>query len=99
MSRRHGRAVMPWGKWKGTRIRLLPDAYLSWLTETPILQDPKWWYLKESLLAELRFRGLRADLADTPDPIPQTSDSPILRKFRYPPEHKENSQNSQNVEK
>lgn len=67
MARRHGRAVMPWGKYRGVRIRLLPDSYLSFMTESPILLDAKWWWLKESLLAELRFRGLREDLADTVD--------------------------------
>lgn len=61
---------MPWGKHKGTRIRLLPDAYLSWLTTTSILKEKRWGWLAESLLAELRFRGLRADLADTADPVP-----------------------------
>ncbi len=81
MSRRHGRAVMPWGKHKGVRIRLIPDAYLSWLTTTPILRDAKWWWLKESLEAELKFRGLRADLADTPDPEPAPEPPKPFRKF------------------
>ena len=67
---KHGRARMPWGKFKGTRIRLLPNDYISWLTTSAIMKDDKWWFLKESLMAELRFRGLRADLADTEDPAP-----------------------------
>jgi uncharacterized protein (DUF3820 family) len=65
---RHGNARMPWGKWKNVRVRLLPDDYLSWLTTTPILKEPRWRWLKDSLIAELEFRGLRADLADTADP-------------------------------
>lgn len=36
---RHGRAVMPWGKFKGVRVRLLPDDYLSWLTEARYQHD------------------------------------------------------------
>jgi hypothetical protein len=67
---RHGRAIMPFGKFKGVRIRLLPDSYLSWLSAAGMLQDPKWWWLRESLRAELRFRGFREDLADTEDPPP-----------------------------
>jgi uncharacterized protein (DUF3820 family) len=66
MANRHGRAVLPWGKYKGVRIRLVPDDYLSFLTTTVILQDSKWDWLRESLLAELRHRGFRADLADEP---------------------------------
>lgn len=79
---RHGRAVMPWGKWKGCRIRLLPDSYISWLTSTPILKDPRWHYLKASLLAELKFRGLREDLADIPDPAPVLLPVRPIRKLR-----------------
>jgi len=76
---RHGRAVMPFGKFKGVRIRLLPDSYLSWLSTA--LQDPKWWWLKESLRAELRFRGFREDLADTDDPPPAELPARPLRKI------------------
>ncbi len=66
---RHGRAVIPFGKHKGTRIRLLPDSYLSWLTIfSPVMSQPQWRWLRDSVLAELKFRGLRADLAATPDP-------------------------------
>ena len=61
---RHGRAIMPWGKYRGVRVRLIPDTYLSWLTTTFVLTAPEWRWLKDSLLAELRFRGLRADLAE-----------------------------------
>ena len=63
---RHGRAQMPWGKYRGCQIRILPDAYLSFLTTTVIFQDSKWDWLRESLLAELRHRGFRTDLAEEP---------------------------------
>lgn len=66
---RHGKAVMPWGEHKGVRIRIIPDAYLSWLTTTWVMTEPKWWWLKESLLKELRARGLRADLAEMADDV------------------------------
>jgi uncharacterized protein (DUF3820 family) len=65
---RHGRATMPWGKFKGVRISLVPDDYLSFLTTTCILSDPKWDWLRESLLAELRHRGLRVEGAEGGDP-------------------------------
>jgi uncharacterized protein (DUF3820 family) len=61
---------MPWGKYKGCRIRVLPDAYLSWLSGWDVLQNAEWKWLHDSLIAELEFRGLRADLADTVDPVP-----------------------------
>ena len=69
----HGRAIMPFGKYRGVRIRLLPDGYLSWMTT--ILSDDRWRWLKDSLVAELRFRGLRADLADSGD-VPQVEAEP-----------------------
>jgi uncharacterized protein (DUF3820 family) len=64
---RHGRAVIPFGKkHRGVRVRLCPDEYLSWLTSQEwFMRDSMWTWLKESLLAELRFRRLRDDLADT----------------------------------
>ncbi len=31
-------------------------------------ENPTWRWLRDSLIAELDFRGLRADLAATPDP-------------------------------
>ena len=68
MARRHGRAVIPFGKHKGTRIRLLSDSYLSFLTTTFVMTSPEWRWLRDSLIAELDYRGLRADLAATPDP-------------------------------
>lgn len=59
---------MPFGKYKGMRLRLLPDDYLSWMTGSAILADARWAWLKESLIAELRFRGFRYNLASTLDP-------------------------------
>jgi uncharacterized protein (DUF3820 family) len=53
---------MPFGKWKGVRIALLPNDYLSWLTTTFVATSPEWGWLRESLAAELRHRGLKADL-------------------------------------
>jgi uncharacterized protein (DUF3820 family) len=64
----HGKAVMPWGRWKGTRIRLLPDEYLSWLTSSDIVLSRRWNWLRESLFAELKFRGMREDLAKSTEP-------------------------------
>ena len=58
---------MPFGKWKGVRIRLLPDDYLSWLTSSAIMTEARWGWLKESLIAELKFRGMRYDLSQTMD--------------------------------
>ena len=75
---RHGRAIMPFGKYKGVRIRLIPDDYLSWLTSTDIIVSPRWNWLKESLMAELRFRGLRADLASTSEPEPVKQPLPLV---------------------
>jgi hypothetical protein len=83
MARRHGRAIMPFGKYKGVRIRLLPDAYLSWLSSFAALKDPSWWWLKESLHAELRFRGLREDLADTAEPEPIEPKPAAGRRFQW----------------
>jgi hypothetical protein len=60
---------MPFGKHKGMFVRQIPDHYLSWLAAgprvCPILWQPEWAWLRESVLAELRFRGFRADLAGT----------------------------------
>jgi hypothetical protein len=61
---RHGHASIPFGIHKGIRVRLLPDPYLSWLTTTFIMTAPEWRWLKDSVLSELNFRGLRSDLVD-----------------------------------
>lgn len=82
---RHGRAQMPWGKHKGTRLRLIPNEYLSWLTTTFVMRAPEWRWLKDSLIAELKFRDLRYDLADTPDEIckhcGKPEDDPLHAKY------------------
>ena len=80
---RHGRAVMPFGKHRGVRIRLLPDDYVSWLSTASLLKDPSWAWLKESLIAELKFRGLRADLADTVEPEIAEPAKPRLPRRAY----------------
>ena len=49
-------AFMPWGRFRGTRISLLPDGYLSWAMrrELPPL-------LPAALIAEAGFRTLSLD--------------------------------------
>lgn len=86
---RHGRAQMPWGRFRGVRIRLIPDDYLSWLCTTPMLRDEaRWKWLRDSVISELKFRGLRYDLAETDEPgveIPEPEPPAVLtnrRKFK-----------------
>ena len=78
VARRHGHAIMPWGKYKGVRIRLIPDHYLSWLTTLPQMRVPEWKWLYTSVLAELRSRDLRADLASTVDDFAEPDSLPAL---------------------
>lgn len=66
MSRR-GRAVMPWGKYKGVRVNNLPDDYISWLTTFPGFSEVKWKWLRDSIEKELNARGMKADFV--PDEI------------------------------
>jgi len=66
---------MPWGRHKGIRIRLIPSDYLSWLTTTPMLQEARWKWLHDSVIAELKFRGYEHALADSIDPVVPISDS------------------------
>ena len=56
------------GRYKGCRVRTLPDDYLSFLTSLDLMKDPKWKWLLTSVLKEMEFRGLRADLAITNEP-------------------------------
>lgn len=65
---KHGRAVIPFGKYKGVRVRIIPDDYLSWLMTAKMMKDPRWTWLRDSVIAELKFRGLRYDLAATDEP-------------------------------
>jgi len=74
---RHGRALMPWGKYRGVRVRLLPDDYCSFLTTLPLMRDPKWRWLWDSLIAELKFRGLNYEQAATEDPVVEIPDEPV----------------------
>lgn len=89
---KHGRAVMPWGKYKGVRIRLLPDDYLSWLTTTDLIKNTgkyyntrdRWRWLRDSLIAELKFRGYNVESVLVPDPKIVTEEtSRVRRKFRF----------------
>jgi uncharacterized protein (DUF3820 family) len=82
MARRHGRATMPWGKFKGVRIRMLPDDYLSWLTTSVMMTDQRWWWLKQSLFAEIKFRGLNVQGIELPDAQPEPVQKNFVRKFR-----------------
>ena len=84
---KHGRAQMAFGKYKGVRVRLLPDDYLSFLTTLPMLQEERWRWLWDSVIAELKFRELRYDLAHTEDPAEDSGPGePHKRKFRFPTE-------------
>ena len=75
---------MPFGKWKGVRIRLLPDDYLSWLTTTDLIKAPKWKWLRDSLISELEFRGMNVQNWTTPDPKPAIQEKVFKgRKFRF----------------
>lgn len=71
MSRKHGRARIPFGKrWKGVEVRNVPSDYLSYLTGWEGFADPQWGWLKESVIAELKFRGMVVDFVD-PEPSMQ----------------------------
>jgi uncharacterized protein (DUF3820 family) len=83
------RRVMPWGKHKGVNIKLLDDAYLSWLVTEPHSPavKPEWTWLWDMLAAELRRRGFKN--VEPPDPeelaelaIPA---GPARRKYRAEP--------------
>ena len=78
MSRRHGRATIPFGKkYRGVRVRLCPDDYLSWLSgwlSEDEGRSQKFRWLLDSIVAELSFRGLRGDLAETIEPIPSPAE-------------------------
>lgn len=82
---RHGKATIPFGKYKNMRIRLLPDDYLSWLTTAPMLRDePRWKWLWDSVISELKFRGLNYEAAATDDPVVEEMPLPFVnrRKIR-----------------
>jgi uncharacterized protein (DUF3820 family) len=82
---RHGRAQMPWGRYRGVRIRLIPDDYLSWLTTAPMMKAAQWKWLWDSVISELKYRGLKYELAATDEPVVEVESPPVLtvrRKFR-----------------
>lgn len=78
MSRRPGRAVIPFGKFKGCRLRNLPSDYLSFLTRLPMMRDDRWKWLKDSLYAELEFRGMNVVGSELED-ADQSREVPVLR--------------------
>ena len=88
---RHGKAIMPWGKWRGVRIALLPNDYLSWLTTSIVMTDSRWEWLKDSLLKELRARGMNdkgALVSDETIPEPEATlpfrDTKVERRMVLP---------------
>ena len=56
---RHGKVIMPFGKYKGISVSALPDTYLCWFLSMPT--DKRWNWLIESIKAELRHRGFEPD--------------------------------------
>jgi uncharacterized protein (DUF3820 family) len=81
----HGKACMPWGKYRGLRIRLLPDDYLSWLTTSVMMTEQRWWWLRVSVLAELKHRGLHWEGAALADVVAAEAEQPAtfgVRRFR-----------------
>lgn len=78
---------MPWGKFKGIRIRLIPVEYLSWLTTTTIMTAPQWRWLRDSILSELRFQGLNVEaieaemIAPAPEPVVETETDQVAFEF------------------
>jgi hypothetical protein len=63
-----------------------PDDYLSFLTTLNLIRDPKWTWLRDSLLAELSFRGLKAELALLDD---QREAEPVYCERKMRPEGSE----------
>jgi len=88
MSRRHGRAVMPFGKFKGIQIRHIPADYLSWLISDSFMAEPKWAWLVESIRAEFRHRELRFELAQKEQGFREMMGNLFEEKDREPAERK-----------
>lgn len=94
---KHGKAVMPWGKWKGIPVCRLPDEYLCWLSTADVLELEPWGWLKASIEAELKFRGFSVRVIDEPmmkkqievtvvkkaRKVPDEEPSRVRRKFRF----------------
>lgn len=76
---RHGRAVMPFGKHRGIPVRLLPDDYLGWLATRDL---DLWKWLRESIAAELRFRGFRDDRAGPEEPAEPGQPAPVQLELK-----------------
>jgi len=70
VSRRHGRATIPFGKrYRGIRVSLCPDDYLSFLTTLDWIKLPEWEWLFSSVVSELRHRGFHVDGIDYPEDV------------------------------
>ena len=63
---------------------MIPDDYLSWLSTSIVMTDPKWTWLKDSLIAELKHRGFKYEQAQQSDPeiIIPDPEPPKIRKIR-----------------
>lgn len=76
MARRHGKATVPFGRTKGVQVRHLSDSDLSslagWMSDTPGVAE-KFGYLFESVMAEMRYRGMNDELeVEAPQEPPNT---------------------------
>jgi uncharacterized protein (DUF3820 family) len=81
---KHGRAVIPFGKYKGVAVRHLPDAYLSWIIDSDVVRLPEWRWLRDSMVKELKARGLKHERANQPDEPEADPEPPrARRKFRF----------------
>ena len=81
---------MPWGKFKGCRVSLLPDDYLCWIATSDLIQGEgefgkesrdRWAWLRESLEAELKWRGFNVKTVEDDEPARQTTNV-VIRKRR-----------------
>ena len=73
---------MPWGKYRGVRVRHIPDGYLSWLAGLNL--DPKFWWLRASIAKEMGARGFRSDVVED-EPPPACDPPERRRRIRLPP--------------
>jgi uncharacterized protein (DUF3820 family) len=58
---RHGRAIMPLGKFRGAQVSVLPNDYLLWFFSNCPIDRTQFNWLFESVGAELRHRGFNTD--------------------------------------
>lgn len=61
---------MPWGKYKGWLVRALPDDYLMFLSSTFVMTEEQWKWLRDSLLSEMKFRGMGTEFLKREDAPP-----------------------------